>query len=374
MPPHSRARYARAPQPDPRPDPPPPVFATPAGAIIRWDFPGGWVVDRRQTTVRTVKELIAEARRVSACLIVVAGNGEVGRSFRLEKDECLIGRSEDADVCLDDEGVSRHHCLVTVRPDGSARVEDLGSTNGTFRNGERIQACDLYDGDKVQIGSSAVLKFAYQDHFDEELLNFLYDASTRDPLTGAFNKRYLVESLEKDIAFARRHQTPLSIILFDLDHFKRVNDTWGHLAGDFVLKRVVEVLGAAIRGEDVFARYGGEEFVLVARDCTLERATALADRLRAGVEGADFVFEGARIAVTVSAGVGTTDGIGIITADELLAEADRCLYQAKDAGRNCVVPPPGEPTLPPDVSVLPHGEGEPPPVDLAQPADGQGGA
>ena len=305
-------------------------------------------MDRRQTTVRTVKELIAEARRVSACLIVVAGNGEIGRSYRLEKEECVVGRSEDSEICLDDDGVSRHHCLVTVRPDGSVRIEDLGSTNGTFRNGERIDACDLFDGDKVQIGNSAVLKFAYQDHFDEELLNFLYDASTRDPLTGAFNKRYLVESLDKDIAYARRHQAPLSIILLDLDHFKVVNDTWGHLAGDFVLKRLVDVLGGAIRGEDIFARYGGEEFVLVARDCTLERAAALADRLRTCVQAADFVFEGNRIAVTVSAGVGTTDGIGIITADELLAVADRCLYRAKEAGRNRVESSPGGPPPPPD--------------------------
>jgi diguanylate cyclase (GGDEF)-like protein len=295
----------------------------------------------RPTAILAIKDLIAEARQPGFGLVIVAGHAEIGRSFRLAKTESVVGRAGDADVTIDGEGISRRHCRVVVRDDGTARLEDLGSTNGTLVNGKRVEAIDLHDGDKLQLGDAVVVKFAYQDRCDEEMLTYLYDAATRDPLTGLYNKKFMMEALEKDFAFSKRHGTPLSLVVLDIDRFKQVNDTHGHLAGDTVLRKLAETVLAVSRGEDVFARFGGEEFVLVADGCGAENAFALAERLRRRVEETEFTFQGRRIPVTVSAGVATTTGVDYVDVRSFLAEADRQLYRAKEGGRNRVEPVPG---------------------------------
>jgi diguanylate cyclase (GGDEF)-like protein len=149
-------------------------------------------------------------------------------------------------------------------------------------------------------------------------------------------KRYLLEALEKEIIRARRHARDLSLIMFDIDHFKKINDVHGHLAGDFVLKELARIVQGRIRRDEVFARYGGEEFSIVLPETNLEGARALADGLREKVEQSRFVFQNESISVTISIGVAML-GEPDRTSQDLIKHADMKLYDAKRGGRNRVV-------------------------------------
>src|SRR5581483_6850222 len=149
---------------------------------------------------------------------------------------------------------------------GEVTIEDLKSANGTVVNGEPVGAtAALKDGDKIRLGSTTILKFTYHDHLDESFQQQMYDAALRDALTKAFNKKYFLDRLETELAYAKRHAAHLSLLMIDIDHFKQVNDTYGHLAGDFVLSRIARIALGTVRTEDVFARYGGEEFGVICR-------------------------------------------------------------------------------------------------------------
>jgi len=278
----------------------------------------------------------AEARR-HACLVVVAGNG-VGEVFRVDRS-LTVGRGDDADVRVEDAGMSRRHARLVI-DDGSVAVEDLRSTNGTWVNGSRVSGRRvLADGDKLQFGTSTVLRFEYQDETDHAFQRQMFESASRDGLTGALNKRYFLERLDADVAHARRHRQQLSLLLFDIDHFKKVNDTHGHLAGDRILRGVASVVAPAVRREDVFARYGGEEFAVIARSTDLPTALDLAERLRQTVEASRFESDGTAIGVTISVGVATFAQVPEPTAAAFLAAADEALYRAKGAGRNRVEGP-----------------------------------
>jgi diguanylate cyclase (GGDEF)-like protein len=266
-----------------------------------------------------------------------------GEIFALDdSDSFVIGRSALVEVHLDDPSISRQHCRIDVK-DGRLSVEDLGSRNGTLVNGVRVKSAILSDGDRVQIGSSTVLQLRFVDEVEDELARRLHEASTRDPLTGTYNRRYFHKRLDAEISYARRHGTGLACILLDLDFFKRINDTHGHATGDAVLTAVGRALNSCIRTEDVVARMGGEEFALLARVSCIEEAVLFAERLRACIQSlrVPLATRGS-IGVTTSAGVaelGECPGSGL----ELIALADERLYQAKAAGRNRVslqAPPP----------------------------------
>ncbi len=286
-------------------------------------------------------------RRRHACLIVLDGPA-TGELFRLGDDN-VVGRSEGATIRILDGQISRRHARILERG-GSLWVEDLGSTNGTFVNDEPVFAPrPLQDGDRIRVGTTTILKFSYQDDLEERFQRQMFESARRDGLTGAYNKRYLQERFEAEFAFALRHRTPLSLLLFDLDHFKHVNDTYGHLAGDRVLREVARRVQADVRREDVFARYGGEEFAVLSLGTPLEGAVRFAERLRQRIAATPVDHEGRPIAVTVSIGVATGPGPHLGTPTELIEAADRALYRAKREGRNRVVaaravssvPPPG---------------------------------
>jgi diguanylate cyclase (GGDEF)-like protein len=277
-------------------------------------------------------QLKAKARRPT--LLVVAGSNSTGKTMSLAGD-VVVGRHARADFPLDEEGVSRRHAGFRVESDGSVTVSDLGSTNGTFVNGERIRSVVLRDGDKIQLGTNAILGFSFQDALDEEHQRRLYDSATRDALTRAYNRKHFADVLPREVAFARRHKRPLSVAIFDIDHFKRINDGHGHPAGDHVLVTLCQRVAGAIRTEDVFARIGGEEFALVLRDLDLGHGILCAERVRALVESTQFVFEGRVIPVTISVGVAQLDERHV-GEQELVAAADRALYAAKHGGRNRV--------------------------------------
>jgi two-component system, cell cycle response regulator len=267
----------------------------------------------------------------SAAMICISGRS-IGQMFLLQGEETSIGRAPECGIFLDDEGVSRHHAKI-IRQDDTVVLMDLGSTNGTYCEGERIQVATLEDGVKVQVGNGTILQFRYQDEKEQEFHNMMQSFKTHDPMTEAFNKRAFLAELEKEVGFARRHKQPLSLVMLDLDHFKRVNDTYGHQAGDIVLRAVARSVQGIIRKEDIFARYGGEEFALLLRNTTLEHAFILAERIRRAIERLEVVHGGRRIPCTASL------GIAILTPemrlqDALVEAADERLYQAKRAGRN----------------------------------------
>lgn len=247
-------------------------------------------------------------------------------------------------ICLVDEAVSAAHAHVGRRPDGYYVVDD-SSRNGTYVNDERvIGSCLLNDGDHVQFGNT-ILKFAMVDELEERALSNLFELTVRDPLTRAFNRRYLNAHLRSELAFAARQHVPLAVLLIDIDHFKRVNDTYGHGVGDVVLQLVASSIQRLLRPYDVLCRYGGEEFVVVARDMSARNAEILAERIRRQIEG--MRFEAGTVATNVTVSVGATSlspRSGGADVEGLLRVVDTALYDAKRGGRNQVrlghVPPP----------------------------------
>jgi two-component system cell cycle response regulator len=278
----------------------------------------------------------------TAYLVVLAGSN-VGEMYKVEKERTVMGRGDAVDIRLFDEGISREHAQVvqekTPAGDGAGTqnvLEDMGSTNGTFCNGARVQRQVLADGDKILLGSTTILKFSYQDKLDEMFQRQMSESALRDGLTKAFNKRYFTERIESEYLYAVRHDAPMSLLFLDIDHFKRINDVHGHPGGDHVLVELAKVTHGCLRNEDIFSRYGGEEFAVISRGTTIVEAETLAERLRGAIEEHAFTFEGKPISVTVSVGVASAPRRGVSSPAELVAVADETMYTAKRSGRNRV--------------------------------------
>ncbi len=292
-----------------------------------------------KTAVHSINDLLGTSRsKSSAYLIVISAKiaAMVGKMIKLDKNEMVMGRSPDVPLQVEDDGVSRKHCKIAQSSSGHFQLVDLGSTNGTFLNGIKVNVATLQDGDKVQIGANTVLKFSIQDQLEEQYQRSIYESATRDGLTRIFNKKYFNDTLRKEFAYCLRHRVPMSLVMLDIDHFKKINDTFGHPAGDFVLQRVAGKIGETVRQEDLFARYGGEEFALLLRESQSDSAIRCAERCRRAVDTADIVFNGTPIKVTISLGVATLLDSDFAQPEELLGAADKYLYRAKERGRNRV--------------------------------------
>jgi two-component system cell cycle response regulator len=273
-----------------------------------------------------------------AVLTVQAGP-EAGQVLPLDRDKAnTLGREEgECTITFADARLSRVHARI-IAVNGEWMLTDQGSTNGTFVNDVRIaKHAQLVDGDRVVLGGSVRLRFALVTEEERQALMHVYEAAVRDGLTGVLNRKALDQRLLAEIAFAVRHDAPLSVVMLDVDHFKAVNDTHGHPAGDAVLREVAARLTGALRIEDVLGRYGGEEFLIVARDITLEQGAQLAERMRALIDSSPVVFEGKQIPVSASFGVASLACCATRDAPALLAIADARLYEAKRTGRNRVV-------------------------------------
>lgn len=260
----------------------------------------------------------------------------LGEIYPLEQQTCILGRDDSADIVLTDTGISRRHAIIEKKNPGFV-LSDLRSTNGTDLNGSVITQSELKDGDKIRLGAT-VLKFCYQDDIDQEYHLQLRNLAIKDGLTRLYNKRYLMDALVKEYNYAKRHDIALSILMFDIDHFKRINDTHGHPAGDYVLKRLSTILEKGIRGYDVFARYGGEEFCFLLRGLSHQAAFPFAERIRKLIDESHFAYDDKQMQVTISVGLATLDKAHDYANYELLlGAADAALYKAKQAGRNKVV-------------------------------------
>lgn len=296
--------------------------------------------------IESLRKIAAERNR-SAAIRVMSGS-RLGRVFPVGPIPITIGRAPDATIHLDEQGVSREHARIELRDAGAVvAIVDPGSTNGTFVNGDRVTERALADGDSIQVGAQTLLRFSLQDQLEQQFQEKQLESATRDGLTGAFSKRYLIEHLDSELAFCRRHNRLISLAMLDADHFKNINDTWGHLAGDNVLKMLTQIFQACIRKDDLLARYGGEEFALVMRDTPPDKAHVVAERIRGAVEANAFYHDGERLPVTVSIGVACGPAVKMADRDSLIAKADDYLYQAKHAGRNRVIVQPFTPELEP---------------------------
>ena len=295
-----------------------------------------WDEATTATDLADLATAAAEAtRRNRACLTVLTGTA-TGKMFKLPGGTLQIGRAPSCEIHLVDDGVSRNHATLRFELE-LLWIEDLQSRNGTFVNGIKIdKPTPLRDGDKIQVGRTTVLRFAYHDELDESFHENLMSSALRDPLTRLFNKRYFLDRLDSELKFARRHETAVSLLMLDIDHFKKINDTYGHLAGDAVLINYANVLTKAVRNEDVVARFGGEEIAIILRAIPLEPALHLADRLRNLLEHTVTEFGGVSLRATASIGAAGYPTTPAETIEELIASADKALYRAKDAGRNRV--------------------------------------
>jgi diguanylate cyclase (GGDEF)-like protein len=267
--------------------------------------------------------------------LTVLTGGAAGQLFKIPATS-TIGRVSSCEIRLEDDGISRNHARIRTEGD-RVWLEDLGSRNGTYLNGQRITGTvELHDGDKIQFGRATVLRFALQDALDESFLESLMSSALRDGLTKLYNKRYLMERLDSELKFAQRHESALSLLMVDLDHFKTINDSHGHLAGDALLVELAAALARAVRNEDVVARFGGEEIAIVLRATGIEPALHTADRLRRLVEHTTVDFHGQQLRTTCSIGVAGYPSSPYKDLEQLVAAADQALYRAKHAGRNRV--------------------------------------
>lgn len=286
-----------------------------------------------KTRVTTLEEL-RPAKDGHDCLVVIYSSDprQFGKRYVLGDDPLTVGRGHENRIVLDNDSVSRRHCRVERRG-ASWHVVDLDSTNGTYVNDDQVTEYQLRRGDQVKIGDT-IVKFLSGSDLEAQYHETIYRMTIIDGLTQVHNKRYLMETLEREIPRARRHARPLSVVMFDIDHFKGINDTFGHLAGDYVLKELATLVKGRLRPDDIVARYGGEEFCALLPETAVQGASSIAEDLRRRVQERRFVFEGETIPVTVSLGCAELAGDQDVLL--LLKAADEKLYESKRSGRNRV--------------------------------------
>jgi diguanylate cyclase (GGDEF)-like protein len=293
-------------------------------------------MEKTTETWITVPKRPVSTNNRQACLVHIYPTGPgMGSRFMLGDTPIVLGRDHDCDLKINDQSVSRHHARIQPGIDGYY-VVDLQSTNGTFVNDKPASMYKLKDGDYLRVGNW-IFRYLTGGNVEAEYHEEIYRLTIIDGLTGIHNKRYLLEFLDRELARSARHKRPLSLVMFDLDRFKTINDELGHLAGDFTLREIVAMIKEAIRKEELFARYGGEEFIVVLPETNREGAIQMSERLRELVVNHTFQYEDKRYKVTISLGVVSTEGDESLTPNDLIRQVDDKLYQAKREGRNRVV-------------------------------------
>ncbi|HCF61273.1 MAG TPA: GGDEF domain-containing protein [Myxococcales bacterium] len=290
-------------------------------------------MSKTKTVVTVISKISERAASHTSALVVIYGE-DLGRKHDLEQEVTVIGRSSSCDIQIDQDSISRQHARI-AHEDKGVSVSDMGSTNGTFVNDELVEgAQQLRNGDLIKIGRT-IFKYIAGGNIESMYHEEIYRLTTTDGLTQVYNKRYFLETLEREVSRCHRYGRLLCLVMMDIDHFKKINDSFGHLAGDHVLKRVASAARSKIRREDIFARYGGEEFALILPEIETKGAVATAEKVRKIIEKQHFSFEDQDIPVTLSAGVASLGG-SITDAQELIRVADVKLYEAKSSGRNRV--------------------------------------
>jgi two-component system cell cycle response regulator len=272
--------------------------------------------------------------------LVFLGGGFPGRMIRVGPGETSVGRAEDNTVPIFDMDISRYHARLHLDEAGQTWLEDLGSTNGTYWNGrtlsERVPV-KVQDGDQLQFGSTVVFKFLRPTTSDERLLQVLFERAARDPLTGLYNRAYFLDQVIYQALQGARVGHGLAILLLDIDHFKKINDTHGHGVGDEVLRLVANILRESVRAEDLVARFGGEEFILAVNAPGLSQAKSVAEQVRLLLAARPVIASGCHVRVTASFGGDFAEAGRFQDAGRMIQIADQALYHAKNTGRDRVV-------------------------------------
>jgi two-component system, cell cycle response regulator len=289
----------------------------------------------RSAHTRVVRSAPEEVDGDAHEVLVTICGASLGSKTELDPSRAyVLGRDIAADMVLDDDSVSRTHCRL-LRDGGAWCVEDLGSTNGTYVDDVAVEGGQaLRDGAFIKVGST-IFKFLSANNVEAAYHEEIYRMAIFDGLTQIHNRRYFEEFAERELARCRRHHRPLALLLFDVDHFKQINDNFGHLSGDHVLHTMSNVVRARIRREELFARYAGDEFVIVLPESEGPDSVKFGQMLVELVHSTEYVFDGQQLPVSISLGAaGLTDEMR--SPSELLAAADAALYRAKQKGRNCV--------------------------------------
>jgi len=290
--------------------------------------------DDATTQRRSIRPAQLAGGREPACLVVLQGQ-RLGQRIDVGDQPLVIGRAPECEFQIMERSVSRQHSKIWREPSGY-RVKDLDSMNKTFLNDQPIIEAELKDGDHITIGS-CVLKFMDRSSVEARYHEEIYQLATVDPLTDLYNRRQFLELLEKELARAANHRRPLALLIIDIDHFKAINDRYGHPAGDAVLKRVARTLAAHAREEFIIARIGGEEFAAVLPEHTVEEAAEFAERLRQAIAERDMAVTSGAGPSRVTVSIGAAEWLAGMTASaDLLRAADEQLYRAKQEGRNTV--------------------------------------
>jgi two-component system, cell cycle response regulator len=255
----------------------------------------------------------------------------LGRTFMIEQPVLTIGRSSQCDIQIDDENVSRKHAEISFR-DGLVWLTDLQSTNGSYVNSKRVSEIPLNDGDLVLIGR-VLFKFIYSTFVENRFFGQMYSLAITDFITGIANRQQILNLLEQEFSRARRYDRPLSILVYDIDRFKEINDTYGHLAGDEMLIESSRIVKDHLRSEDHYGRLGGDEFLIICPETSAEQTLALGKRIQVVLSKTDFLVKDKIIFFTISVGAATLS-MKVSSSDEFTQLANQALYRAKNAGRN----------------------------------------
>lgn len=291
--------------------------------------------DEKTVVVAQTSETTTTGQARSNPILLQYDGGAAGKRFVLTSDEIVIGRrAEKVQVWIDDASVSREHCRVTFQGT-QARVTDLGSLNHTYINDQVVmQSAELCHGDMLRVGNVRLRYFAHGSA-DQLLFDRIYRMAVQDRMLEVFRKEYVLEKLDEEFRLARTSGEALSVVFFDLDKFKVINDTFGHDAGDHVLKEVCHLVKSSIRPTDVFGRYGGEEFFIVQPRTSVDEAFKFSESVRAQCEKSIIEYEGVIIPVTLSMGVAGLSS-EIAGPIDLIKAADALVYKSKQEGRNRV--------------------------------------
>jgi two-component system cell cycle response regulator len=283
----------------------------------------------------TLKIDLELAKAVDPVLIVIRGSLQ-GKKFSLKGNTFLIGRDKSVEIQIEDANISRQHARIS-RDGDSFILEDMGSRNGTFLNDEPLANAKktLAKEDMIKLGST-ILKFLPAGQLETLYHINITNAAHMDKLTGLYNRKYISEVLDVEFKRAKALHSNFSIVVFDIDNFKKINDTYGHDGGDYVLTTLgQQVKASGLRERDLAGRYGGEEFLVVLANSDSVQAAEVAERIRAKLEAFEFLYDGKKIPVTVSLGVCSIKK-DFHDAQDLYKAADKALYESKRTGKNRV--------------------------------------
>lgn len=292
-------------------------------------------VAEQDTTVTDARKLVDQPPEAEFLLVIYAKDkASQGTRYMLGNGPVRVGRMSDSEIVLGDDAVSRRHARIERRGDGWV-VMDVGSRNGTLVNDREIsEMASFSHGDRLQIGST-IFKLFGGHEAEGAFFEEIYQLTITDNLTRVHNRRHFDDVILREFSRARRFWRKLGLVMLDIDHFKRVNDGYGHLVGDAVLREVAQLIRSRVRRDDTVARYGGEEFVVLMPETGLASAKKVAAQLC--TEIASLAVEYREVRISVTASVGCAELLdGDSTATDLIRRADERLYAAKHGGRNCV--------------------------------------